>query len=193
MPINLLQITRLQPKRSSTNQAEAASLRPESFEIRVYAEIFIDKIAANTNIATCRSHSENWIIGKPSKLQNMNFGGLPGRRMPIQKNLSKDKWGSVCYLQRNPDAPLAGNERSLILSVKVPADAASWSDFLSIYRPVVVRMASGGTNGLWARFATRRCRRLGTAGFTVRRECDRWMGTGRSVDAGWCLALADHS
>ena len=32
---------------------------------------------------------------------------------------------------------------SLILRVKDPADAASWSDFLSIYRPVVVRMACG--------------------------------------------------
>ena len=32
---------------------------------------------------------------------------------------------------------------SLILRVKDPADAASWSDFLSIYRPVVVRMARG--------------------------------------------------
>lgn len=30
---------------------------------------------------------------------------------------------------------------SLILRVKDPADAASWSDFLAIYRPVVVRMA----------------------------------------------------
>jgi hypothetical protein len=28
---------------------EAATLRPVSFEIRVYADIFIDKIAANTN------------------------------------------------------------------------------------------------------------------------------------------------
>jgi hypothetical protein len=33
----------------SNIQAEATSLRPESFEIRVYADIFIDKIAANTN------------------------------------------------------------------------------------------------------------------------------------------------
>ncbi|MCU0719279.1 MAG: sigma-70 family RNA polymerase sigma factor [Pirellula sp.] len=32
---------------------------------------------------------------------------------------------------------------SLILRVKDPSDAASWSDFLSIYRPVVVRMACG--------------------------------------------------
>ena len=32
---------------------------------------------------------------------------------------------------------------SLILRVKDPADAASWSDFLSIYRPVVVHMACG--------------------------------------------------
>lgn len=32
---------------------------------------------------------------------------------------------------------------SLILKVKDPADAASWSDFLAIYRPVVVRMACG--------------------------------------------------
>lgn len=32
---------------------------------------------------------------------------------------------------------------SLILRVKDPPDAASWSDFLSIYRPVVVRMACG--------------------------------------------------
>ena len=32
---------------------------------------------------------------------------------------------------------------SLILRVKDPADAASWSDFLAIYRPVVVRMACG--------------------------------------------------
>ncbi len=32
---------------------------------------------------------------------------------------------------------------SLILRVKDPVDAASWSDFLSIYRPVVVRMACG--------------------------------------------------
>ncbi len=32
---------------------------------------------------------------------------------------------------------------SLILRVKDPADAASWSDFLSIYRPVVIRMACG--------------------------------------------------
>lgn len=32
---------------------------------------------------------------------------------------------------------------SLILRVKDPADAASWSDFLAIYRPVVVRMARG--------------------------------------------------
>lgn len=32
---------------------------------------------------------------------------------------------------------------SLILRVKDPADAAAWSDFLSIYRPVVVRMACG--------------------------------------------------
>jgi DNA-directed RNA polymerase specialized sigma24 family protein len=31
---------------------------------------------------------------------------------------------------------------SLILRVKDPADAASWSQFLAIYRPVVVRMAS---------------------------------------------------
>lgn len=30
---------------------------------------------------------------------------------------------------------------SLILRVKDPTDAASWSDFLAIYRPVVVRMA----------------------------------------------------
>ena len=34
-------------------------------------------------------------------------------------------------------------KESLILRVKDPADAASWSDFLSIYRPVVVRMACG--------------------------------------------------
>lgn len=33
--------------------------------------------------------------------------------------------------------------QSLILRVKDPADAASWSVFLSIYRPVVVRMACG--------------------------------------------------
>ena len=32
---------------------------------------------------------------------------------------------------------------SLILRVKDPADAAAWSDFLAIYRPVVVRMACG--------------------------------------------------
>ncbi len=32
---------------------------------------------------------------------------------------------------------------SLILRVKDPADAASWSVFLSIYRPVVIRMACG--------------------------------------------------
>ena len=32
---------------------------------------------------------------------------------------------------------------SLIMRVKDPADAASWSDFLAIYRPVVVRMACG--------------------------------------------------
>jgi len=32
---------------------------------------------------------------------------------------------------------------SLILRVKDPADAASWSNFLAIYRPVVVRMACG--------------------------------------------------
>lgn len=32
---------------------------------------------------------------------------------------------------------------SLILRVKDPADAASWLDFLAIYRPVVVRMACG--------------------------------------------------
>ncbi|MFO0818344.1 MAG: sigma-70 family RNA polymerase sigma factor [Pirellulales bacterium] len=32
---------------------------------------------------------------------------------------------------------------SLILRVKDSADAASWSDFLAIYRPVVVRMACG--------------------------------------------------
>jgi RNA polymerase sigma-70 factor (ECF subfamily) len=32
---------------------------------------------------------------------------------------------------------------SLILRVKDPADAASWSVFLEIYRPVVVRMACG--------------------------------------------------
>jgi|JI9StandDraft_1071089.scaffolds.fasta_scaffold00073_39 RNA polymerase sigma-70 factor (ECF subfamily) len=32
---------------------------------------------------------------------------------------------------------------SLILRVKDPADAASWSVFLAIYRPVVVRMACG--------------------------------------------------
>ncbi len=32
---------------------------------------------------------------------------------------------------------------SLILRVKDPTDAASWSDFLSIYRPVVIRMACG--------------------------------------------------
>jgi len=32
---------------------------------------------------------------------------------------------------------------SLILRIKDPADAASWSDFLAIYRPVVVRMACG--------------------------------------------------
>ncbi len=32
---------------------------------------------------------------------------------------------------------------SLILRVKDPADAASWADFLAIYRPVVVRMAYG--------------------------------------------------
>lgn len=32
---------------------------------------------------------------------------------------------------------------SLILRVKDPADAASWSQFLAIYRPVVVRMACG--------------------------------------------------
>ncbi len=47
MPINLLQITRLRSKWSSTKQAEAVSLRPESFEIRVCAEIFIDKIELN--------------------------------------------------------------------------------------------------------------------------------------------------
>lgn len=32
---------------------------------------------------------------------------------------------------------------SLILRIKDPADAASWSNFLAIYRPVVVRMACG--------------------------------------------------
>ena len=32
---------------------------------------------------------------------------------------------------------------SLILRVKDPTDAASWSVFLSIYRPVVIRMACG--------------------------------------------------
>lgn len=32
---------------------------------------------------------------------------------------------------------------SLILRVKDSADAAAWSDFLAIYRPVVVRMACG--------------------------------------------------
>lgn len=32
---------------------------------------------------------------------------------------------------------------SLILRVKDPADAASWSRFLAIYRPVVIRMARG--------------------------------------------------
>lgn len=32
---------------------------------------------------------------------------------------------------------------SLILRVKDTADAASWADFLAIYRPVVVRMACG--------------------------------------------------
>ncbi len=32
---------------------------------------------------------------------------------------------------------------SLILRVKDPADATSWSVFLSIYRPVVIRMACG--------------------------------------------------
>jgi RNA polymerase sigma-70 factor (ECF subfamily) len=32
---------------------------------------------------------------------------------------------------------------SLILRVKDAADAASWSDFLAIYRPVVIRMACG--------------------------------------------------
>lgn len=32
---------------------------------------------------------------------------------------------------------------SLILRVKDPTDAASWSDFLAIYRPVVLRMACG--------------------------------------------------
>jgi len=32
---------------------------------------------------------------------------------------------------------------SLILRVKDPADAAAWSDFIAIYRPVVVRMAFG--------------------------------------------------
>lgn len=39
--------------------------------------------------------------------------------------------------------PWPETNESLILRVKDPADAASWSDFLSIYRPVVVRMASG--------------------------------------------------
>ncbi len=32
---------------------------------------------------------------------------------------------------------------SLILRVKDPLDAASWFDFLSIYRPDVVRLACG--------------------------------------------------
>lgn len=32
---------------------------------------------------------------------------------------------------------------SLILRVKNPSDAASWTDFLAIYRPVVVHMACG--------------------------------------------------
>ena len=32
---------------------------------------------------------------------------------------------------------------SLILRVKDPSDAASWTDFLAIYRPVVVHMACG--------------------------------------------------
>jgi RNA polymerase sigma-70 factor (ECF subfamily) len=32
---------------------------------------------------------------------------------------------------------------SLILRVKAPADAAAWSDILTIYRPVVVRMSCG--------------------------------------------------
>jgi RNA polymerase sigma-70 factor, ECF subfamily len=34
-------------------------------------------------------------------------------------------------------------DESLILRVKDSADAAAWSDFLAIYRPVVVRMACG--------------------------------------------------
>ena len=39
--------------------------------------------------------------------------------------------------------PWPETNESLILRVKDPADAASWSDFLAIYRPVVVRMAYG--------------------------------------------------
>jgi hypothetical protein len=84
----------LQPKRSSIKQAEAVSLRPESFEILVYAKIFIDKIR-----------------NLPIAFSELDFGRLSGRRIPICKNFSKDKLGPVCYLQRNPDAPLAGNER----------------------------------------------------------------------------------
>ncbi len=39
--------------------------------------------------------------------------------------------------------PWPETNESLILRVKDPADAAAWSDFLAIYRPVVVRMACG--------------------------------------------------
>ena len=42
--------------------------------------------------------------------------------------------------------PWPETNESLILRVKDPADAAAWSDFLSIYRPVVVPTACG--NGL---------------------------------------------
>ena len=39
--------------------------------------------------------------------------------------------------------PWPETNESLILRVKDPADAAAWSDFLAIYRPVVVRIACG--------------------------------------------------
>jgi hypothetical protein len=62
----------------SNIQAEAASLRPESFDDQ-------------------------------------------GAECPSRKIIGKINWGAVCYLQRNPDAPLARNERKLDFTGQRPS------------------------------------------------------------------------